>query len=53
MAKVALIRCETYDYDAVKKAIDKGISILGRLEKFTNGVLESESIGKFLNTLYS
>jgi len=34
MAKVALIRCETYDNSAVKKAVEKGINLLGGPDKF-------------------
>jgi uncharacterized protein (DUF362 family)/Pyruvate/2-oxoacid:ferredoxin oxidoreductase delta subunit len=29
MSKVVLIRCESYDYDEVKKAVQKGIEMLG------------------------
>ncbi len=34
MTKVAIIRCESYQYDKVIKAIDKGISLLGGVQKF-------------------
>jgi len=34
MSKVALVRCESYNYDEVKKAIDKGLELLGGVEKF-------------------
>jgi uncharacterized protein (DUF362 family)/NAD-dependent dihydropyrimidine dehydrogenase PreA subunit len=34
MSKVALIRCESYDYDEVKKSIEKGLSLLGGLSLF-------------------
>jgi uncharacterized protein (DUF362 family) len=29
MSKVALIRCEDYEYDHVKEAVQKGIALLG------------------------
>jgi uncharacterized protein (DUF362 family)/Pyruvate/2-oxoacid:ferredoxin oxidoreductase delta subunit len=29
MAKVAVIRCESYDYDKVKDAVEKGIGLIG------------------------
>ncbi|MCP3898425.1 MAG: DUF362 domain-containing protein [Desulfobacteraceae bacterium] len=34
MSKVALIRCESYDYSEVKKSVEKGISLLGGLSLF-------------------
>ena len=34
MSKVALIKCESYDYDKVKKSVNKGISLLGGVSKF-------------------
>jgi uncharacterized protein (DUF362 family)/NAD-dependent dihydropyrimidine dehydrogenase PreA subunit len=34
MAKVALVRCESYDYDEVKKAVDRGLSLIGGPEAF-------------------
>lgn len=34
MSKVALVRCETYDEKNVKKAVEKGIRLLGGVEKF-------------------
>ncbi|UCH20956.1 MAG: DUF362 domain-containing protein [Deltaproteobacteria bacterium] len=34
MAKVALIRCESYHYDTVKSSIARGIDLLGGPEKF-------------------
>ena len=30
MSKVALIKCESYDYDEVKKSVEKGIALLVR-----------------------
>jgi len=33
-SKVALIRCESYDYDEVKKAVRKGINLLGGAGKY-------------------
>jgi uncharacterized protein (DUF362 family) len=34
MSKVALIRCESYDYDEVKKAVARGLGLIGGTEKF-------------------
>jgi len=34
MSKVVLIRCESYDYDEVKKAIVRGLGLIGGAEKF-------------------
>jgi uncharacterized protein (DUF362 family) len=34
MSKVALIRCESYDYDEVKKAIVRGLGLIGGAGKF-------------------
>ena len=34
MSKVALVRCEDYDYPAVKDAVERGIELLGGPEKF-------------------
>lgn len=34
MAKVALVRCESYDYKEVKKAVDRGLSLIGGPEAF-------------------
>ena len=34
MSKVALVRCETYQYAVIKKAVENGISLLGGVEKF-------------------
>lgn len=34
MSKVALLRCENYDYAEVKKAVAKGIALLGGLSNF-------------------
>jgi uncharacterized protein (DUF362 family)/NAD-dependent dihydropyrimidine dehydrogenase PreA subunit len=34
MTKVAIIRCESYQYDEVKQSIIKGISLLGGIFKF-------------------
>jgi len=31
MSKVALIRCESYDYDAVKSAVKRGLTLLEAL----------------------
>jgi uncharacterized protein (DUF362 family) len=36
MAKVVLIRCESYDHHEVKKAIEKGLSFLGGTSKFAS-----------------
>lgn len=34
MSKVAIIRCESYEYNEVKKAIKKGIDLLGGVHNF-------------------
>lgn len=34
MAKVALIRCESYDYDKVKVAVQRGIDLIGGADSF-------------------
>jgi len=34
MSKVALVRCEKYQYNVVKKAVEKGINLLGGINKF-------------------
>jgi len=34
MPKVALIKCESYDYDEVKKSVANGIALLGGAQKF-------------------
>lgn len=34
MSKVALIRCESYDYDEVKKAVIRGLELIGGAGKF-------------------
>lgn len=34
MSKVALVRCESYEYDEVKAAVEKGLALLGGAEKF-------------------
>jgi uncharacterized protein (DUF362 family)/NAD-dependent dihydropyrimidine dehydrogenase PreA subunit len=34
MSKVALVRCETYEYSKVKNAVAKGINLLGGVDKF-------------------
>jgi len=34
MSKVALIRCESYEYDTVKKSIERGLSLLGGISLF-------------------
>ena len=36
MKQVAIIKCESYDYQAVKKAVEKGISLVGGIGKFVN-----------------
>lgn len=36
MKQVAIIKCESYDYLAVKKAVEKGINLIGGMEKFVN-----------------
>ncbi|MBI4976806.1 MAG: DUF362 domain-containing protein [Spirochaetes bacterium] len=33
-AVVALVRCETYDYPDVKRAVDKGLALLGGMQTF-------------------
>ncbi|MBN2048676.1 MAG: DUF362 domain-containing protein [Anaerolineaceae bacterium] len=34
MSKVALVRCETYDENAVQEAVDRGLALLGGAERF-------------------
>ena len=34
MSKVAIIRCESYEYSEVKKAVQRGIDLLGGAGKF-------------------
>ncbi|HEX9063197.1 MAG TPA: DUF362 domain-containing protein, partial [Clostridia bacterium] len=34
MSKVALVRCETYDYDTVREAVRRGIELLGGSGKY-------------------
>lgn len=34
MSKVALIRCESYDYDAVKSAVKRGLDLIGGPHRF-------------------
>ena len=34
MSKVAIIRCETYDYDIVKFAVERGIGLVGGADRF-------------------
>lgn len=34
MSKVALIRCESYDYDAVKSSVKRGLDLIGGPHKF-------------------
>ncbi|MEA3470701.1 MAG: DUF362 domain-containing protein [Thermodesulfobacteriota bacterium] len=34
MPKVAIIRCETYDYDIVKAAVERGIGLVGGVGRF-------------------
>jgi len=34
MSKVALVRCESYEYDSVKRSIERGLSLLGGLSLF-------------------
>ncbi|QCX33523.1 DUF362 domain-containing protein [Caloramator sp. E03] len=41
MSKVAVIRCDSYDYDKVKESIKRGIELIGTLESF---VKEGERI---------
>lgn len=36
MSKVAIIRCESYEYDKVKKAITRGIDLVGGALEFVN-----------------
>ncbi|MBN2403697.1 MAG: DUF362 domain-containing protein [Spirochaetes bacterium] len=36
MSKVALIRCESYEYNEVKKAVQKGLQLIGGAEKFAH-----------------
>jgi uncharacterized protein (DUF362 family) len=41
MAKVALIRCESYDYEQVKKSVERGLDLVGGISAF---VREGENI---------
>jgi len=59
MSKVALIRCESYDYDEVKKAVVRGLELIGGAEKFVKSgqkvllkpnLLVGELPGKCVNT---
>lgn len=59
MSKVALIRCESYDYDEVKKAVIRGLELIGGAEKFVKSgqkvllkpnLLVGELPGKCVNT---
>src|SRR4030043_1639791 len=34
MSNVALVKCETYDYNLVKNAVIKGLGLLGGINKF-------------------
>lgn len=34
MVKVALVRCDSYDYSEVKRAVDRGLSLIGGPEAF-------------------
>ncbi|MCP4134563.1 MAG: DUF362 domain-containing protein [bacterium] len=34
MSKVALVRCDSYDFSAVKKAVEQGITLIGGVEQF-------------------
>ncbi len=34
MSKVALVRCETYDYNQVKAAVERGLDLLGGPDRF-------------------
>jgi len=34
MSKVALVRCESYEYDSVKRSIERGVSLIGGLSLF-------------------
>jgi uncharacterized protein (DUF362 family)/Pyruvate/2-oxoacid:ferredoxin oxidoreductase delta subunit len=36
MSKVALIKCESYDYDEVKSSVEKGIRLLGGASRFVH-----------------
>ncbi|MBN2546276.1 MAG: DUF362 domain-containing protein [Spirochaetes bacterium] len=36
MSRVALVRCETYQYDAVKNAVEKGVNLIGGINKFAD-----------------
>ena len=36
MSKVALVRCESYEYNKVKEAVKKGIDLIGGMSKFSN-----------------
>ena len=36
MSKVVLIKCDTYEYGKVKEAVDKGIELLGGINRFAS-----------------
>jgi len=36
MAKVGIIRCDSYDYDRVKNSVKKGIELIGGMEQFVS-----------------
>lgn len=36
MSKVALVKCDSYDYNKVKDAVKKGIDLIGGIKKITN-----------------
>lgn len=62
MSKVALIRCESYGYDDVKKAVTRGLELIGGAKKFVQSgqkvilkpnLLAGELPEKCVNTHYS
>ena len=62
MSKVALIRCESYDYNEVKKAVIRGIELIGSAGKFVKSgqkvilkpnLLVGELPEKCVNTHYT
>lgn len=59
MAKVALIRCESYDRDEVKKSVERGLALLGGISSFVRAgenillkpnLLAGEAPGKCVTT---
>ncbi len=36
-SKVALVRCESYEYTAVREAVGKGLSLIGGVSRFVSG----------------